>query len=82
MLTVVSIGGGFTSNRGTFGNVAKLDTMLCVAFGKTADIVYTGGGNGSIYVWVGLNLSKTIKANEGPCYAMHSLDRVCFLSFQ
>ena len=26
----------------------------------TADIVYTGGGNGSIYVWVGLNLSKTI----------------------
>ena len=69
-------GGGFTSNRGTFGNVGKLDTMTCISFGKNQDICYTGGANGHIYVWKGKTLSKTIKAHEGPCFAMHSLDKV------
>ena len=69
-------GGGFTSKRGTFGNVAKLDSMMCVAFGKSADVAYTGGGNGSIYEWGGTSLRKAIKAHEGPCFAMHSLDKV------
>ncbi len=63
--------------RGTFGNVAKLDTMMCIAFGKTADTCYTGGGNGNIYVWSGESLAKSVKAHEGPCFAMHSLDKVC-----
>ena len=49
---------------------------MCISFGKTADLCYTGGGNGSIYVWVGLTLSKCIKAHEGPCFAMHALDKV------
>ena len=70
------VGGGFTSKRGTFGTVAKLDSMLCVTYGKTPDICYTGGSSGAIYVWVGLTLSKTIKAHEGPCFATHSLEKV------
>lgn len=74
------LGGGFTSNRGTFGNVSKLDTMMCVSFGRAPDICYTGGANGSIYVWSGLNLQRTIKAHEGPCFAMHSLDKVGFVT--
>ena len=69
-------GGGFTSQRGTFGNVAKLDTMMCITFGKTSDTCYTGGGNGSIYIWQGVNLLKAVKAHEGPLFAMHSLDKV------
>ncbi|XP_064621338.1 echinoderm microtubule-associated protein-like 6 [Lineus longissimus] len=68
-------GGGFTSNRGTFGNVAKLDTMLCLAFGKDADTCYTGGANGEVYVWQGNVVARTVKAHEGPCFAMHSLDK-------
>ena len=69
-------GGGFTSVRGTFGNVSSLDTMMCVTFGRTADVCFTGGGNGSIYIWQGQSLSKAIKAHEGPLFAMHSLDKV------
>ncbi|KAI0227896.1 Echinoderm microtubule-associated protein-like 6 [Lamellibrachia satsuma] len=68
-------GGGFTSKRGTFGTVAKLDSMLCVTYGRTPDICYTGGSSGAVYVWVGLTLSKTIKAHEGPCFATHSLEK-------
>ncbi len=75
-LIFLYIGGGFTSVRGTFGNVAKLDTMMCIAFGKTADTCYTGGANGNIYVWSGESLAKSVKAHEGPCFAMHSLDKV------
>ncbi|GFN97686.1 echinoderm microtubule-associated protein-like 6 [Plakobranchus ocellatus] len=30
-------GGGFTSNRGTMGQVAKLCDMMCVSYGKAAD---------------------------------------------
>ena len=70
------VGGGFTSVRGTFGSVAKLDTMTCIAFGKTAEVCYTGGENGNIYVWNGKTLAKAVKAHEGPCLAMHSLDKV------
>lgn len=50
--------------------------MMCVSFGKAADMCYTGGAKGDIYVWVGLSLTKTIKAHEGPLFAMHSLDKV------
>ena len=69
-------GGGFTNSRGRFGTVAKVDSMLCVTFGKTADVCFTGGANGHIYVWSGVNLQKTITAHKGPCFAMHSLDKV------
>ena len=77
-LTLLYItGGGFTNARGKFGTVAKVDSMMCIAFGKTADVCFTGGANGSIYIWSGSSLQKTIKAHTGPCFAMHSLDKVC-----
>ncbi|XP_077993248.1 echinoderm microtubule-associated protein-like 6 [Glandiceps talaboti] len=68
-------GGGLTSKRGTFGNVGKLDTMTCATFGKSPEITYTGGANGEVYIWQDVTLSKTVKAHEGPCFAMHSLDK-------
>ena len=76
MLFFPILGGGCTSKRGTFGNVAKLDSMMCIAFGKSGDVAYTGGQNGNVYVWQGTTLAKTIKAHDGPCFAMHSLDKV------
>ena len=69
-------GGGFTSSRGTFGKVAKNCDMLCLAFGKTADITYSGGSDGNVFVWAGTNLQKVVKAHQGPLFAMHSLDKV------
>ncbi|XP_074647902.1 echinoderm microtubule-associated protein-like 6 [Tubulanus polymorphus] len=71
----VQAGGGFTSKRGTFGTVAKLDTMLCVTYGKDAETCYSGGANGEVYVWQNNTVTRTIKAHEGPCFAMHCLDR-------
>ncbi|KAL3875087.1 hypothetical protein ACJMK2_038022 [Sinanodonta woodiana] len=68
-------GGGFTSNRGTFGNVAKLCDMLCLAFGRTAEICFSGGSDGNVFIWEGTNLVKIVKAHEGPLFAMHSLDK-------
>ncbi|BFZ11617.1 hypothetical protein BsWGS_14656 [Bradybaena similaris] len=68
-------GGGFTSNRGTMGQVAKLCDMMCVSFGKSADVCFSGGSDGNVFVWQGTNLQKTVKAHDGPVFAMHSLDR-------
>ncbi|XP_041352370.1 echinoderm microtubule-associated protein-like 6 isoform X2 [Gigantopelta aegis] len=68
-------GGGFTSNRGTMGKVAKLCDMLCVSYGKTADTCFSGGSDGNVFIWNGNILQKTVKAHEGPVFAMHSLDK-------
>lgn len=69
-------GGGFTSTRGTFGNVSKSCDMLCVAFGKAADISFSGGSDGNVFIWKDSTLQKSVKAHEGPLFAMHSLDKV------
>ncbi|KAK7103893.1 echinoderm microtubule-associated protein-like 6 [Littorina saxatilis] len=68
-------GGGFTSNRGTVGKIAKLGDMLCVSYGKTADVCFSGGSDGNVFIWNGVSLQKVVKAHEGPVFAMHSLDK-------
>ncbi|KAM3930547.1 echinoderm microtubule-associated protein-like 6 isoform 4-T4 [Leptodactylus fuscus] len=68
-------GGGFTSKRGTFGNVGKLETMMCVSYGRSEDLVYSGAATGDIYVWKDILLLKTIKAHDGPVFAMYALDK-------
>ncbi|GFS05106.1 echinoderm microtubule-associated protein-like 6 [Elysia marginata] len=68
-------GGGFTSNRGTMGQVAKLCDMMCVSYGKAQDICFSGGSDGNVFVWQGTTLQKTVKAHDGPVFAMHSLDK-------
>ena len=69
-------GGGFTSKRGVFGNVAKTDTMLCVTYGKTGDVVYTGGTSGKVFVWEGFNLKQVIEAHQGTVLAIQTLEKV------
>lgn len=68
-------GGGFTSKRGVFGKTSKMCDMLCIAFGKSVDCCYSGGSDGNVFHWVGTNLQKTVKAHNGPCFAMHSLEK-------
>ena len=69
-------GGGFTSKRGIFGNVAKQDTMLCVTYGKTAEMVYSGGTTGKVFVWEGTTLKEVIQAHQGTVMAMQTLEKV------
>ncbi len=69
------VGGGFTSNRGLFGNLSGVENMMCIAFGKDANLCYTGGGNGSIYVWNDQKLTKVITAHKGPIFAIYAHDQ-------
>lgn len=46
--------------------------MMCITFGKTADLCYTGGGNGSIYIWKEQKLAKLIPAHNGPIFAIYA----------
>lgn len=58
------------------GKVAKLCDMLCVSYGKTADVCFSGGSDGNVFIWSGAVLQKVAKAHVGPVFAMHSLDKV------
>lgn len=66
------VGGGFTSNRGIFGNLSGVENMMCITFGKTPDLCFTGGGNGSIYMWKDQKLVKLIPAHNGPLFAIYA----------
>ncbi|PIO35889.1 hypothetical protein AB205_0081130 [Aquarana catesbeiana] len=72
---ILLAGGGFTAKRGTFGNVAKLETMMCVAYGRAEELVFSGAATGDIYIWKDIVLLKTIKAHDGPVFAMYALDK-------
>uniref|UniRef100_A0A8D1EVV9 EMAP like 6 n=1 Tax=Sus scrofa TaxID=9823 RepID=A0A8D1EVV9_PIG len=68
-------GGGFTSKRGIFGNVGKLETMMCVSYGRMEDLVFSGAATGDIFIWKDILLLKTVKAHDGPVFAMYALDK-------
>ncbi|CAB1343775.1 unnamed protein product [Coregonus sp. 'balchen'] len=61
--------------RGVFGNLGKLETMMSVCYGRTDELVFSGAATGDIYVWKEPVLLKTIKAHDGPVFAMFSLDK-------
>lgn len=70
------LGGGLTFKRGIFGNLGKQETMMSACFGRSEDLVFSGATNGDIYIWRDTTLIKTIKAHDGPVFAMCSLDKV------
>nr|KAG5687806.1 hypothetical protein BaRGS_005436 [Batillaria attramentaria] len=60
------------------------DDILClcihplkdlIATGQTADVCFSGGSDGNVFIWGGITLQKVVKAHEGPVFAMHSLDK-------
>ena len=53
--------------------------MLCVAFGKTGELVYTGAQNGNVYCFNKCVLERVVKAHEGPAFALYCLDKVLTL---
>ncbi|XP_034043528.1 echinoderm microtubule-associated protein-like 6 [Thalassophryne amazonica] len=68
-------GGGLTFRRGIFGNLGKQETMMSVSYGRSEDLVFSGATNGDVYIWRDTSLIKTIKAHDGPVFAMCSLDK-------
>ena len=69
-------GGGFTSKRGTFGSAGKQETMMCVTYSKHAEMVFSGGSSGKVFVWQGNTLKGAVQAHEGPVFAIQTLEKV------
>ncbi|KAG8014924.1 Echinoderm microtubule-associated protein-like 6 [Nibea albiflora] len=68
-------GGGLTFRRGIFGNLGKQETMMSACYGCSEDLVFSGATNGDVYIWRDTTLIKTVKAHDGPVFAMCSLDK-------
>lgn len=49
---------------------------MSACYGRSEDLVFSGATNGDIYIWRDTTLIKTIKAHDGPVFAMCSLDKV------
>lgn len=49
---------------------------MSACYGRSEDLVFSGAANGDVYIWKDTALIKTIKAHDGPVFAMCSLDKV------
>uniref|UniRef100_A0A3B3IJQ9 EMAP like 6 n=1 Tax=Oryzias latipes TaxID=8090 RepID=A0A3B3IJQ9_ORYLA len=67
--------GGLTFRRGIFGNLGRQETMMSACYGRSEDLLFSGATNGDVYIWRDTTLIKTIKAHDGPVFAMCSLDK-------
>lgn len=73
---VLPPGGGLTFRRGAFRSVGRPETMMSVCYGRSEALVFSGAATGDVYVWKEPLLLKTVKAHDGPVFAMFSLDKV------
>lgn len=69
-------GGGLTAKRGTFGNIGKAETMMCITYPKVPGVVISGAASGLIYIWNDEVLKSTVQAHQGPVFAIHALEKV------
>lgn len=49
---------------------------MCVSYGRMEDLVFSGAATGDIFIWKDILLLKTVKAHDGPVFAMYALDKV------
>ncbi|XP_076834021.1 echinoderm microtubule-associated protein-like 5 isoform X2 [Brachyhypopomus gauderio] len=67
-------GNSLTPKRGMFGRTGELQTILCVACARE-DVTYSGALNGDIYVWKGINLTRTIQgAHASGIFSMNACE--------
>lgn len=76
LFIILNAGGGLTFKRGIFGNLGKQETMMSACYGRSEDLVFSGATTGDVYIWKDTTLMKSIKAHDGPVFAMCSLDKV------
>lgn len=69
-------GGGLTFRRGVFRSIGRPETMMSVCYGRSEALVFSGAATGDVYIWKEVLLLKTVKAHDGPVFAMFSLDKV------
>ena len=50
--------------------------MLCVVFGSTGGVAFSGGSNGKVYHWAKSTLTATVDAHKGPVYALGNIEKV------
>ncbi|XP_037543112.1 echinoderm microtubule-associated protein-like 6 isoform X2 [Nematolebias whitei] len=68
-------GGGLTFKRGSFRSIGRPETMTSVCYGCSEALVFSGAATGDVYIWKEPLLLKTVKAHDGPVFAMFSLDK-------
>ncbi|XP_068597059.1 echinoderm microtubule-associated protein-like 6 [Brachionichthys hirsutus] len=68
-------GGSLTFRRGVFRSISRPETMMSVCYSRSEALVFSGGATGDIYIWKEPLLLKTVKAHDGPVFAMFSLDK-------
>lgn len=49
---------------------------MCVSYGRMEDLVFSGAATGDVFIWKEILLLKTVKAHDGPVFAMYALDKV------
>lgn len=52
---------------------------MCVSYGRMEDLVFSGAATGDIFIWKDVLLLKTVKAHDGPVFAMYALDKVWYV---
>ncbi|KAK3717333.1 hypothetical protein QZH41_011562 [Actinostola sp. cb2023] len=57
----------------TFGKAGTAATMLCVCHSPIDDLCFSGSDNGTVYVWQGTTLRRTVQAHKGAVCAMYSI---------
>lgn len=72
----VPAGGGLIGRKACIGTGSKIDTMMCVVYGWTEEMSFSGTATGDVCIWRDLFLMKTVKAHDGPVFSMHALDKV------
>ncbi|XP_038631944.1 echinoderm microtubule-associated protein-like 5 isoform X6 [Scyliorhinus canicula] len=68
-------GGGLTGRKGCFGTLRKTETIMCVVYGWTDEVVFSGTSTGDVYIWKDMFIIKRIKAHDGPIFSMHALEK-------
>lgn len=76
MVWMCFAGGGLTFKRGSFRSISRPETMMSVCYGCSEALVFSGAATGDVYIWKEPLLLKTVKAHDGPVFAMFSLDKV------
>lgn len=76
MVWMCFVGGGLTFKRGSFRSISRPETMMSVCYGCSEALVFSGAATGDVYIWKEPLLLKTVKAHDGPVFAMFSLDKV------
>ncbi|XP_032883277.1 echinoderm microtubule-associated protein-like 5 isoform X3 [Amblyraja radiata] len=68
-------GGGLTGRKGCFGSMRNTETIMCVVYGWTDEMVFSGTSAGDVCIWKDMFIIKRVKAHDGPVFSMQVLEK-------